>query len=380
MALLIGDNFSYNGKKPNFERDSFETLAALKAFAEANIDNGHIAYCVETNKHYIFNDSNSDDTTTGKWRVLESEFSNKVDQSDLTTQLATKEDKFTVGTGLEMTPERVLNVTLDTTVFKVVASLPAQPASGDEQKIHLVPAESTGTQNIYNEYVWVNNAWELLGKYQSEVDLTPYLTKTDAQSTYQPIGNYATKEEVEEVSESIPSLNGYATETWVENKNYLTEVPIASENTLGGIKVGAGLSMSGDGILSATGGGVADSVAWENVVGRPTNLSQFTNDSGFITNSALTDYALKSELPDLSDYALKAEIPDTSGFATKIEVAAKQDTLVSGDNIKTINGTSLLGEGNIVIAEIMDVSDKKSYARTQGSWVDLTDWLEWAEL
>lgn len=380
MALLIGDNFSYNGKKPNFERDSFETLAALKAFAEANIDNGHIAYCVETNKHYIFNDSNSDDTTTGKWRVLESEFSNKVDQSDLTTQLATKEDKFTVGTGLEMTPERVLNVTLDTTVFKVVASLPAQPASGDEQKIHLVPAESTGTQNIYNEYVWVNNAWELLGKYQSEVDLTPYLTKTDAQSTYQPIGNYATKEEVEEVSESIPSLNGYATETWVENKNYLTEVPIASENTLGGIKVGAGLSMSGDGILSATGGGVADSVAWENVVGRPTNLSQFTNDSGFITNSALTDYALKSELPDLSDYALKAEIPDTSGFATKIEVTAKQDTLVSGDNIKTINGTSLLGEGNIVIAEIMDVSDKKSYARTQGSWVDLTDWLEWAEL
>lgn len=380
MALLIGDNFSYNGKKPNFERDSFETLAALKAFAEANIDNGHIAYCVETNKHYIFNDSNSDDTTTGKWRVLESEFSNKVDQSDLTTQLATKEDKFTVGTGLEMTPERVLNVTLDTTVFKVVASLPAQPASGDEQKIHLVPAESTGTQNIYNEYVWVNNAWELLGKYQSEVDLTPYLTKTDAQSTYQPIGNYATKEEVEEVSESIPSLNGYATETWVENKNYLTEVPKASENTLGGIKVGAGLSMSGDGILSATGGGVADSVAWENVVGRPTNLSQFTNDSGFITNSALTDYALKSELPDLSDYALKAEIPDTSGFATKIEVTAKQDTLVSGDNIKTINGTSLLGEGNIVIAEIMDVSDKKSYARTQGSWVDLTDWLEWAEL
>lgn len=52
-----------------------------------------------------------------------------------------------------MTPERVLNVILDTTVFKVVASLPEQPASGDEQKIHLVPAESTGTQNIYNEYI-----------------------------------------------------------------------------------------------------------------------------------------------------------------------------------------------------------------------------------
>ena len=43
---------------------------------------------------------------------------------------------------------------------------------------------------------------------------------------------------------------------------------------------------------------------------------------------------------DLSDYALKTEIPDVSN---------KQDTLVSGTNIKTINGTSLLGSGDITI-------------------------------
>nr|DAZ31042.1 MAG TPA: hypothetical protein [Caudoviricetes sp.] len=30
-------------------------------------------------------------------------------------------------------------------------------------------------------------------------------------------------------------------------------------------------------------------------------------------------------------------------------VASKQDTLVSGQNIKTINGESILGEGNIEI-------------------------------
>ena len=33
---------------------------------------------------------------------------------------------------------------------------------------------------------------------------------------------------------------------------------------------------------------------------------------------------------------------------TASQVAAKQDTLVSGTNIKTINGTSVLGSGNIV--------------------------------
>ena len=41
-----------------------------------------------------------------------------------------------------------------------------------------------------------------------------------------------------------------------------------------------------------------------------------------------------------SEYALKSEIPD---------ISTKQDKLVSGENIKTINGTSLLGSGNIVI-------------------------------
>ena len=40
---------------------------------------------------------------------------------------------------------------------------------------------------------------------------------------------------------------------------------------------------------------------------------------------------------------------DTSGFATKAELNAKQDKLVSGTNIKTINGISLLGSGNIPI-------------------------------
>ena len=36
------------------------------------------------------------------------------------------------------------------------------------------------------------------------------------------------------------------------------------------------------------------------------------------------------------------------GIANTTQVAAKQDTLVSGTNIKTINGTSVLGAGNIV--------------------------------
>lgn len=47
----------------------------------------------------------------------------------------------------------------------------------------------------------------------------------------------------------------------------------------------------------------------------------------------------------------KTAIPDTSSFATKTELTnglnLKQDNLVSGTNIKTINGTSIIGSGNI---------------------------------
>lgn len=78
------------------------------------------------------------------------------------------------------------NVTLDPTIFYVVDALPEAPAAGNENKICLVPNSSSG-DNVYNEYIWVNNSWELLGEYRATIDLTPYLTISDAASTYLPI-------------------------------------------------------------------------------------------------------------------------------------------------------------------------------------------------
>ena len=52
---------------------------------------------------------------------------------------------------------------------------------------------------------------------------------------------------------------------WTDTKYTL---PTASASTLGGVKVGSGLAIS-DGVLSATGGGEADSVTWGNVTDKP---------------------------------------------------------------------------------------------------------------
>ena len=58
----------------------------------------------------------------------------------------------------------------------VVQTLPTQDIS--TTTIYLVPKQGTGTNDIYNEYIYVNNAWELIGT--TEIDLSNYYTKTEA--------------------------------------------------------------------------------------------------------------------------------------------------------------------------------------------------------
>lgn len=69
---------------------------------------------------------------------------------------------------------------------------------------------------------------------------------------------------------------------------------------------------------------------------------------------------------------------DLSSYATTEQLNAKQDTLVSGTNIKTVNGESILGEGNIQIETtgggITDApSDNKTYGRKNGAWSEITE-------
>lgn len=68
----------------------------------------------------------------------------------------------------------------------------------------------------------------------------------------------------------------------------------------------------------------------------PTKISAFTNDSGYLT-SIPSEYITETEL-------------NAKGYLTKHQdISGKQDKLVSGTNIKTINGTSLLGSGDLTI-------------------------------
>lgn len=71
MALSFLDNVDYRGKKPNFTRDLFETIADMVAFSENYLPDVFIACNKEDGNLYIFNRNNTVDTTFGKWRQFE---------------------------------------------------------------------------------------------------------------------------------------------------------------------------------------------------------------------------------------------------------------------------------------------------------------------
>lgn len=88
------------------------------------------------------------------------------------------------GKGLSLDDDGNLNITYDHTIFKVVESLPAAPALGDENKVHFVLSDQSEDGNIYSEYLWIGDMWEKMGEFKADIDLSPYLKKEEASTTY----------------------------------------------------------------------------------------------------------------------------------------------------------------------------------------------------
>lgn len=125
-------------------------------------------------------------------------------------------------------------------------------------------------------------------------------------------------------------------------------LPTASDTVKGGIKVGSGLTMNGE-VLSATGGGMADSVEWDNVLSKPefatvatsgayNDLSGKPSLSTVATSGSYNDLSNKPTIPTVdvtksyvdTQLATKA---NTSNVYTKSEVDSKVSSVyrVIGD-------------------------------------------------
>lgn len=60
---------------------------------------------------------------------------------------------------------------------KIVSEL---PETGDKKFLYLVPKAALLSDNVYDEYLWINGKWELIGN--TEIDLTDYASQADLTS------------------------------------------------------------------------------------------------------------------------------------------------------------------------------------------------------
>lgn len=115
------------------------------------------------------------------------------------------------------------------------------------------------TQNLYTEYIYVNSKWEQLGT--QKLDLSGYLTKTDASNTYLGKTATATKAKADDNGNNIRGtyLKGtisynnttrVITVTRGDDATFKATLPEASATVAGLVKVGSGLSIS-SGVLNS---------------------------------------------------------------------------------------------------------------------------------
>ena len=119
-------------------------------------------------------------------------------------------------------------------------------------------------------------------------------------------------------------LNGKSSTGHTHTKNEITDyteyqLPTASADTLGGVKIGVGLEIN-NGVVSATGGGTADSVDWSNVQNKPSKLSDFTNDLNFQTDTQVETAITSKGYQTASDVssAIASAIANIQGISYSI--------------------------------------------------------------
>lgn len=263
---------------------------------------------------------------------------------------------------------------ISTISIEVVQSLPTQDIKTNT--IYLVPKQTAGTQNVYDEYIYVNNAWELIG--DTEIDLSNYVTTTDLATALQDyvtstglstiLANYYTSSQVDTllggkvndvtvngtsvvnqqgvaeitVPDDLADLSDDSTHRTVTDTEKSTWSAKVSDNpTFTEASTRANIA-SGESFATILGKikkfftdlkSVAFSGAYADLSGTPTKLSDFTDDVGYLESSDITVTQVQST-------GTKIATIDVDGTSTDLYAPAGGGG--GSVNDVTVNGTSVV--------------------------------------
>lgn len=165
------------------------------------------------------------------------------------------------------------------------------PQTGQNGVVYLVPNAEQEEQNIFNEYIWIDNDWELIGS--TKIDLTGYATETWVNAQ---IADFLTESEITNLVNT--ALANYYTKGQIDSllsdkvdsdvlDDYVRNTDYATGNTGGVVKVGSGIYGN-----AITNDGVIYNVKAENSV-----IDAKTDNYKPIVSSKL-DYAIEKGLGD----------------------------------------------------------------------------------
>lgn len=103
------------------------------------------------------------------------------------------------------------------------------PTIGVENTIYLVKAEEE-ENNLYTEYIYINNEWELLGSAKVEIDLTDYVKNTDIATTSKAGLGYATNQHGIMITAAGQYRIVPATDAQIKGKTGYPYAPITPKN------------------------------------------------------------------------------------------------------------------------------------------------------
>lgn len=98
------------------------------------------------------------------------------------------------------------DISIDLSLFMLVEELPTKDIK--DNKIYLLQSENTGSSNVYTEYMYVNNEWEILGQFYTDVDLSDYITDKILEDT---LKDYLLTSSAETIYATIDNLNDEST-------------------------------------------------------------------------------------------------------------------------------------------------------------------------
>lgn len=179
----------------------------------------------------------------------------------------------------------------------------------------------------------------------------------------------------------------------VNNHTVLSDVPANAVFTDTTYTAGTGIEITAGNVINNT----QTSAEWGNISGTLADQTDLntalgnkidkSNTTGLVKNDGTIDTTTYStfsgsyndlsnkptipdELADLSDDSTHRVVTDTE----KNTWSGKQDALVSGTNIKTINSTSLLGSGNLDVGASIPVQDTAPLNPSEDDlWIDTSD-------